>query len=137
MSNIQFQDPFTYTTKLISRFDGGAPRAALSALDLIKRGKIKKAAELLKTIPVEDLCLGCHVVNPKKGETSTNDEGVEVVEPDIIPDESMLPHFLGGPAVGDAEELLTEEEEAVADALDDVEPDEEGKPKKRKKGGGK
>ena len=135
--NTEYQDPFTYTTKLISRFDGGAPRAATQALELIRRGKIKKAAELLKTIPLADLCLGCHVKNPEAGEEIKDADGEVIGEqPSLKPDESMLPAFLGGPVVdADADVPQSEEEEAVADALEEVEPDEEGKPKRKKKGG--
>lgn len=135
MSNVQFQDPYSFTEKLISRYDGGPPKAAVQALELIKRGKVKKAAELLKTLPMADLCLGCHVPNPKAGEDITNDEGEVVgVEPNITPDINWLPQFLGGPAVGDLEEGEVEEE-TTGDEVGGEGDEPEKKTKRKKKGG--
>ena len=86
--NTEWQDPYSYVTKLQTRLDGGANTTLDKALDLIKRGKHKEAADLLVSFPAAELALGCHV----DGVIGTTKDGVETFGP--VPDLEMIPTFM-------------------------------------------
>lgn len=61
--NTEYQDPFTYITKLQARLDGGPSDLLDKALELVKRGKPAAAADLLVVLPESELALGCYTTD--------------------------------------------------------------------------
>lgn len=78
--NTQYQDPFSFITKMQERLDGGVSVTLDKALDAIKRGKPEEATALLITLPKLDLALGCVVEGKDRGE--------------LVPDERWIPEFI-------------------------------------------
>lgn len=77
--NVNFQDPFSFITKLIDRLDGGKDQRLENALDLLKKGKPADATAILITLPKIDLALGC-VVPDEDG--------------NLVADERWIPEFV-------------------------------------------
>ena len=85
--NIQFQDIFSFITKLIDRLDGGKSDSLEKALDLVKKGKADQATEILVTqVPEIELCLGCTIPVEKKNPETDKLELVHVPDRDYMPD---------------------------------------------------
>lgn len=77
--NINFQDPFSFITKLIQRLDGAKSETLEKALDAVKRGKPDEATALLLTLPDIELALGC-VVSDANGK--------------LVADQGWIPDFI-------------------------------------------